>query len=341
MIELKTIRDKKNNNMIYPFYVIVSPDGGLIKEEVNFLIENNVEEVYRDFNVEKLDGDKVTFMDIKNSCETMSLFGGSKIVLIFNANFLKNKDKKSDKLTQELQEYLKDLRKELIIVMYYITDTDREKPLAKLNKFPNSGAFVKLSKITGVSLNNKIEEVFKLKKGKIGKAEISYFSQRVENDIFSINNEVDKLVSYVDGNAVTKEDIDALLPIKVEEDIFALTNAILNKKTGMALSILSDLVGRGDKPSIILYMIEKQYKDILNVKLLFDEGKDSIYIGKQLNIYNNYIIEKLISNSRNYTRGQLVNMITSCLKTEKDIKSKGGDILSQIELMIINLGYIK
>lgn len=340
MIELKTIKDKSEKGEFYSFYIFMSTDQGLIKEEIDTIINKNIDKNSYEFNIEKLDGDKVSADDIKNSCETLPLFSGKKIVLVYNANFLKNKDKKSENTLKELEKYLNNLPDSLILIMYFLIDSDRDKIPPKLLKLSDKGALIKGNKITGMSLSKKIEQIFSNKDKKIGKAELAYFCQRIQNDISSIRNEIDKLIAYTDGRDITKDDISKLLPDKIDDDIFSLTNAVLYKKTGLALSTLSDLTDRGEKPSVILYMIEKQYKNLLDVTLLLNEGKDSNYISKNLNL-NKYICDKIISSSRSYNKEQLVRIISLCLKTEKDMKSKGVDSKNQLEFMIINLAYIK
>lgn len=340
MIELKTIKDKSEKGEFYSFYIFVSTDQGLIKEEIDNIVNRNVDKESYDFNIEKLDGDKVSFEEIKNSCETLPLFSGKKIVIVYNTNFLKNKDKRSEKIFKELAVYLNNLPDNLILIMYFAAESDRDKILPKVLKLSDKGVLVKLNKITGLSLSKKAEQIFSSKNKKIGKAELAYFCQKIQNDISSIKNEIDKLAAYTEGRDITKNDITELLPGRMEDDIFSLTNAILYRKTGLALSILSDLSDRGDKPSVILYMIEKQYKSLLDIDLLLKDGKDSDYISKYLNM-NKYICERMITTSRSYNKEQLIKIINLCLQTEKDIKSRGVDPRSELEFMIINLGYIK
>jgi DNA polymerase III subunit delta len=340
MIELKTIKDKSEKGEFYSFYIFMSPDQGLIKEEIETIINGNVDKQSIEFNIERLDGEKISFEEIKNACETLPLFTGKKIVILYNADFLKNKDKKSEKIFKEIAAYLDSLPDSLILIMYFLTESDRDKVLPKVLKLSDKGVLVKLNKVAGLSLSKKAEQIFASRNKKIGKAELVYFCQRIHNDISSIKNEIDKLTAYTEGRDITKDDIMRLLPDRIEDDIFSLTNAILYRKTGLALSILSDLTDRGDKPSVILYMIEKQYKNLLDVSLLMQDGKDSNYISKYLNM-NKYICERMITTSRSYNKEQLIKIISLCLNTEKDIKSKGVDPRSELEFMIINLGYIK
>lgn len=340
MKELKTIKDKSEKGELYSFYIFMSADQGLINEEIESIISKNIDKDSLEFNLEKLDGRRVSFEDIKNSCEMLPLFSGRKAVIIYNADFLKNKDKKSEKILKELSDYLNNMPDSLILIMYFLLESDRDKVPPKLLKLSDRGVLVKINKISGLSLSKKAEELFRSKNKKIGRAELAYFCQRIQNDISSIKNEIDKLTAYTEGRNITKDDIVKLLPDKIDDDIFSLTNAVLYKKTGLALSILSDITDRGEKPSVILYMIEKQYRNLLDVTMLLKEGHNSNYISKNLNL-NKYICEKIISSSRDYNKQQLINIINLCLKTEKDIKSKGVDARSELEFMIINLTYIK
>ena len=80
-------------------------------------------------NLIKLDGLTTTFDDIENACETLPFFGDKKVVVVYRANFLKEKpNKDGGKIYTEILKYIKNLPSHTILIMYYLFNDKRDTP---------------------------------------------------------------------------------------------------------------------------------------------------------------------------------------------------------------------
>jgi DNA polymerase III subunit delta len=149
-----------------------------------------------------------------------------------------------------------------------------------------------------------------------------------------ITNEVEKLVSFTDGRDITKEDILKMMPQKSDNDIFNLVDYLSKKNIKRALDILDELIYKGEKIPLILFMIGRQYNLLFNLKLGIDSGKSKEVLSNELRLHP-YICEKMISQSMKFTLKALKRNIELCVDTEKIIKSTSTDDKINIEVFMI------
>ena len=161
---------KKGN--IKNSYIFCGLDEGLIKDSVKLLSKPFINDGLGDLNYIKLDGLNVTIDEIVNACETMPFMSEKKVVLVYRANFLKDKtDSAGTKLYNEVKEYLKDIPPYTLLIMYYVFSDKRDTPkknkkLMALDKITNIVHCDKLKKDRFVK---KVEDIFKENNKNIGK----------------------------------------------------------------------------------------------------------------------------------------------------------------------------
>ncbi len=340
MIDVSTLNDKFKKNEYSNCYVFCGSDEQSIKETIKTIIDKNISKDFFDFNYVQLDGSTVDMNTIVNACETLPFMSDKKVIIIYRANFLKDKmDKGSEKLSKEVIDYIKTLPKECILIMYYIFENDREKESYKLKKINNTACVVKFLKLKGAMLQKKVEEIFR-KKGKgIAKTELSLFCSNVENNMDIIENEVEKLYCYTYGREITAKDITELTSLKSDNDIFNLVDYISEKKPQKSIDILNELVFKGESITTILRMIQRQFKLIFDIKLEAERGKRKEELAKELRLHP-YICEKMMVQSKKFTIDQLKNSMELCLNTEKLLKSSTVNSKMEMELLIIRTATI-
>jgi DNA polymerase-3 subunit delta len=139
-----------------------------------------------------------------------------------------------------------------------------------------------------------------------------------------------------DREEVTREDIQAICTLNVEENIFALTDQIANKKAAGAMKVFSDLVSRNTAPQKIFYMIIRQFRQLLRAAILSEEGKNTYEVAKVLGIPN-YPAEICIRQGRKFGRAQLETILQELL--EMDAASKNGNLEATDACMMVIMKY--
>ncbi len=336
MINIDGFESELKKGDIGSGYVFCGLDEELIKENINILVKKLVPDEFMTLNYERLDGLTTTFNDIENACETMPFFGEKKVIVVYRANFLKDKtDKEGAKLYSEISEYVKNLPPYAVLIMYYLFNDKRDTP-KKNKKLGTLDKYIKVvhcDKLKKDKYYKKIEDIFKENGKNIGKIQVRYFGEKVQNNFDIIKSEIDKLCAYTYGREIEKEDIDKLIANKSEDDIFDLVEYISNKKVDRALDLLDDLLFKADQHILIITTIENYFKRLYEIKIYMSKGKRVDYFMSKYRLPQ-FVCEKLMNQANKFSLKQLGQFIRICVDTENKLKSSTGDKSTEMELML-------
>jgi len=160
--------------------------------------------------------------------------------------------------------------------------------------------------------------------------------KRVENNTEVLVNETQKLVLYAEGKG--KVDIDTIKKVitkNVEDNVYEITNMLLENNRSKALEIYYDLVQHSEDPLRILGILVNKYREILHTKLLIKAGKDKADIASYFNATSGrayYIMKN--------SRGVSTELVKKHLRTleDMDYKIKTGQIDKKLGLELFILG---
>ncbi len=161
--------------------------------------------------------------------------------------------------------------------------------------------------------------------------------------------EIEKLIAYVgDRETVDRGDVDAVVEKTAEDSVFNLTNAIVERDAVAALRTLGDLLDRGTNHILILTMIAREVRFLLQGHILLASGKiPSLrprmdYGGFQTGIYpavkalarnkgtwlanqHPYVIYNALRNAGRFSREELIGYMERLADLDRAMKSSGVD----------------
>lgn len=346
-IELdKKIKKREYNNCI----IFCSTDEKLIRDSINAIEKQNINEDFKQLNYVEIDGIYADADTILNSCETLPVLSDKRMVVIYRSEFLRSGGKKEadDEELQDISSfengdvykfisnYVDKVPKHCVLIMYYVLKNKREKLSEKLKKLDKKALVVKDEKPNRLVFENRIGNLFKERGKDIGSIELKLFCSVVSSNMAFAENDVEKLCCYVDERDITKSDIEFMFHRTEDEDIFNMVDYLSQKKPEKAIQIFNRLINEGEKIPYILYMIERQYKLLMRIKLECAEGNSKENIVSSLKL-NPYICEKMIRQCGQYKSSKLKKNLELCTNTEKRIKSSSYNPQTELEMLIVNL----
>ena len=169
---------------------------------------------------------------------------------------------------------------------------------------------------------------------KITRPVMEYFLGRTGDDMENIRMELEKLICYTMGREViTKEDVDAVGTVHVSNRIFDMVAAIVSGNTKKAMDLYEDLLTLKEPPMRILFLIARQFNQLLQVKELTGQGADKGTIASKLKVPP-FAVGRLTAQARAFTREQILSYVTLCVESEEAVKTgKLSDRLA-VELLI-------
>ena len=147
--------------------------------------------------------------------------------------------------------------------------------------------------------------------------------------------ELEKLLCYTIGrDVITMEDVEAICTEQTENRIFDMVQAITEKDQKKALDLYADLLAMKEPPMRILFLITRQFNQLLQLKSLAGQGLDKSELAKKAGVPP-FALGKYQSQCRKFTAAQLRKAVEDCVDTEERVKTgQMGDQIS-VELLIV------
>ena len=311
-------------------YLLYGKEFILMNEFIdNIKKKNNIDK----YNTEYFDLENSRVKEIIDAANTISLFDEKKLIIVDNSYIFTSNNKKVDEEDLKyLDDYLKLPNEKTIIIFKTNNEAiDSRKKIVSL--FKKIGEVKEFNKV--VNLNEKIIEY--LNPYKIDQKTISYFINRVGENIDTIYQECEKIKLYKDKDTnITIEDIESLTTKSINTDIFYLIDNILSNNKEIALECYYEMIKKGEEPIKIIIMIANQYRLILQVKELVKKGyreHDIVDILEQ----KPYSIRKAMERMNKYTKDELYLYLNNLAELDINIKSGLVDKNIGFEMFLLNI----
>ncbi len=300
-------------------YLLLGDDEERKARGVEKLRGNRVAEVY--------DAAETSPETVVLALNTYSLFGEGPFVVVRNLDAWNAAQK------TKILAYLNNLSPDADLVMLGAKLGAREKLLAAVKK---AGEVHDLKQPTGKALARWSIGYAKKQGLELPEDVAEELVARCSDDKAKVSREAEKLALYAEG-AATMEDVEALCPPDLQSNIFQFVDALGAGDTGRALHLLEALLGTGEPPLRILYMIRRQFRLLARARSLLEAGAPRPEVASTLKVPP-FVARKLEEQARGMEEEDLENALALVLDLERGLK--GGSDLSeelQVELTVLDL----
>lgn len=312
--------------MLYLFY-------GLEK----FLINKQIKQVINEHNIDdinivtyNLDEDKIK--DFIEDASTISMFGDKKLIIGENATFLTGSGKLDDSDLKLVEDYIKNINPDTIIILVVNNDKldERKKIVKNIANISTKREFNK-----NLNINNIVRDMFD--NYKIDANDLNYFIDRVGKDLLMLEKESEKLKIFkIEEKIITKDDITNLTTQNIDIDIFGLIEKIVAKDKSKALEIYHEMLKHNEEPIKIIVMLSNQFRIIYQAKVMYQKGYTEANIASELKIHP-YRIKLALEKGRKFDNEILLTYLKRLADLDISIKSGTIDKELGLELFIIEL----
>jgi DNA polymerase III subunit delta len=300
-------------------YLLLGDDEERKARGVEKLRGNRVAEVY--------DAAETSPETVVSALNTYSLFGEGPFVVVRNLDAWNAAQK------TKILAYLNNPSPEADLVMLGAKLGAREKLLAAVKK---AGEVHDLKQPTGKALARWSIGYAKKQGLELPEDVAEELVARCSDDKAKVSREAEKLALYAEG-AATMEDVEALCPPDLQSNIFQFVDALGAGYRGRALHLLEALLGTGEPPLRILYMIRRQFRLLARARSLLEAGAPRPEVASTLKVPP-FVARKLEEQARGMEEEDLENALALVLDLERGLK--GGSDLSeelQVELTVLDL----
>lgn len=276
-------------------------------------------------NFSRYEGKGIEVKEIIDLCETMPFFADRRVILIENSGFFKNK-------CEDLAEYLKELP-DYAVLLFVETEVDKRSKMFKTVK--SSGRAMEFAKQDEKTLMRWAAGILAREGRKITQRDMELLLTKTGTDMGNLRMELEKLITYTDGrDVVTGEDIEEICTTQTTNKIFDMVRAVTEKNQKRALDLYYDLLTLKEPPMRILFLLAKQFRQLLLTKQLSGEGASQSEIASRLGVPS-FAVRNIASCARPYSVEELEEAVKDFVDSEEAVKTgRLGDVLS-VELLII------
>ncbi len=162
-------------------------------------------------------------------------------------------------------------------------------------------------------------------------------ANRCSGDKMRLLQETEKLALYVGDGTATHDDVAALCPPDVQSNIFAFVDSLAAGERDRALALLEDLIGTGEPPLRLTFMIRRQFQLVARARALLDRGTPRKELSSRLKVPP-FVARKLGEQGRKLDEEDLEHALAQIQDLEGGLK--GGSDLSdelQVEMTVLGL----
>lgn len=270
---------------------------------------------YGDYNLEVLEGDGLTFSTIWQAASSAPFLGDKKFVLV--RNFLRDGEDEEQKSLAEKLESIPDFT---VLVMLEEGKADSRKTLFK--RLKEHAQMTDFQVPVGMKLYEWVEQTAKKYGGQIGRKDAELLTQTVGLDLWALDSEIEKLVTYCDGGQrpITAEDIERLITPHISTTVFKLTDALGLKKAQASLQQFEILVESGEDLVRVLFMLVRHFRILMQVRLGLDQGMNKAKLQEQLGLHP-FVITTSMGQAKLFEPKVLQQILHAMLEIDTAIKS--------------------
>lgn len=278
-----------------------------------------------EMNYNYFEGKGIDIKEIISLADTMPFLAEHRLILLEDTGLFKSSG------GEELVEYLPQMP-EMTCMVFVEAEVDKRNRLYK--KVKEVGYAAEFSRQDVSQLARWAGGILAREGKKITGRTMERFLSATGDDMENIRMELEKLISYVgEREVVTDQDIDAICTVHVTSRIFEMVAAIVQGDTGKAMDLYEDLLTLKEPPMRILFLIARQFNQVLQVKELMAQGKDKGTIASRLKLQP-FVVGKLMSQARAFTKEQILSYVELCVDSEEAVKSGRLQERLAVELLI-------
>jgi len=295
-------------------------------------------------SIKIIDGLSTSAQEVFQSLSDGSLFSSKKLIIIKNISA--NKDKN---IFKSLRDYFKKEEKsENENIIIFIDEHSGEKMGRNvLWQYLLKQRFVQsFHPLDTAQLNNWIANRAEELDMTLSFNQVAKIASNFSGNLWQTDSELKKIAYYRRGLkedrsknekiVIKDEDLNNMPNGKINENIFALSDAIANRNKKLALSLLEKELDAKMAETYLLHMIVRQFRILLQVRQALDTGLGKEQMASVLKLHP-YVLQKSMQQAGSFSLNFLKDIFLKLIEIDKNIKTGKAEFKVSMELLITKL----
>ena len=276
-------------------------------------------------NFSAYEGKDINPKELIDLSETLPFFKEKRMILVENSGFFKNS-------CDDLAEYMSQVPESTCFV-FVEEEVDKRSKLFKAAS--RAGSAVEFETPKEDMLIRWILGRIQREGKKITQSVMQLFLSKTGSDMENIDKELEKLICYtLDKTEISAADVEAICTGQTENKIFEMIDAISAKNQKKVLDLYYDLLALKEAPMRILFLIARQFQNLLLIKSMSAKGYPAVSIAKTAGMPS-FAVQKNLRQAGAFKINQLKEAIEDCGQAEEDVKTGRMSDQLAVELLIV------
>lgn len=263
--ELAAIKKGK----ISPVYLVFGAEGYLVRNAADALLRAIAESAGAE--VVRLDAQGKPPAAVLEPVVTLSLFASARVVVVRNFAHLLTGDE-ADALLAGLDRGVGE-GCALLFVAPGDTGEKVDKRVRGYKGLAKRGVVVELNHQKPEDLGHWLAEQAEADGVKLAAGAVQLLLHRVGEDMQTLRNELDKAILFcLDKKRIDAADLEKLVGKSREDAVWSVSEAVAARNAVTALQLLEDLLATGTYPLVILTLLIRQTRHLLQARLLWESA---------------------------------------------------------------------
>ncbi|MEW4412985.1 DNA polymerase III subunit delta [Clostridium sp. AN503] len=319
---MQTLNQDIKDRTFKPMYLLYGEEAFLRNSYKNKLREAIIGDDTMNFAY--FEGKGLDVDELIRLADTMPFFAERRLIIVEDSGFFKT-------ASEPLVRYLPDMP-DTTCLLFVESEVDKRSKLFK--KVKELGYAAEMTRQNAAQLSRWAGGILAKEGRKITSRTMELFLSMTGDDMENIRMELEKLISYTMGrDVITDEDVRAICTVQVTNRIFDMVSAIVTRQTRKAMDLYEDLLALKEPPMRILFLIARQFNQLLQVKELMGKGLDKGTIASKLKMQP-FVVGKVMPQARQFSREEILSYVNTCVEAEEAVKSGKLQDRLAVELLI-------
>jgi len=277
-----------------------------------------------------LDGQQVGAQELQEKISSGSLFTKKRMIVL--ENIFANKNEAVFTLLLKLT--IKNAGAEdnaLVFSEDELSPTKLKAEAKKLHAWLLKQPFVQEFKpLNNTQVFDFASKEIKARGSQISPSALSLLIARVGNDLWRLDNEISKLCAASENKLINDLLVQDLVKAEIEDNIFALTDALGAKNGRLVLRLLEEQFAAGLSAEYLLAMFQRQFKIMLQIKAMQAESHLSeTQLASKLKLHP-FVVKKGLNQSSKFTLIELQRQLDNLFAIDYKNKQGRADIKGEL-----------
>lgn len=314
---LQTIHDQKFQSL----YLVLGTEEYLQKQ-VRQAFTDSLQLDVDDLNFAEFDMEEDSLDTILDEAESMPFFGDYRMIFVENP-FILTAEKKTNAPEHNIDRLISYLKNPVdTTILVFFADYEKLDERKKISKqLKKNAEVIDVAPMDESQVRRFLQQTLDNDEINMERNAFELFIRLTDANLTKVMKELKKLQLFaVQSKQITKKDVEELVPKSLEDNVFELTNYVLQGKTADALQLYGDLHVQGEETIKINAILISQIRIYLQTAILLNMGYQQGNITRSLNVHP-YRVKLAIQQARKMEIQTLTHLYDELIENDYKIKT--------------------